>query len=389
MRILISGGGTAGHVNPALAIAQIIKEKCPQAEILFVCSKEESDRAAELVPLAGYPFERIRIKGAARPLYSPKNIYVAMLMVSAKRQAAALIREFSPDLIIGTGGFVCWPVVKAGAKKGIPTLLHESNAAPGLAVRMLREDVDRILVNFPETVDRLCASDASQKQTDKIVCVGNPVMRDFTDGDAEAAFAADEGKKGKGQTVLAFGGSGGAAVFNRMVLNMLRDLAKKRREVRFVFATGPRYYEETAALASEMGIANCLNVEICPYLYDMPERMRQADLILCRAGAMTLSEVAQMGKAAIIIPSPNVTDNHQYKNAKAIADADAGILVTEDGTSPKRLTEIVSELLDHAEIRDRLGKHIKERFARTDVDQRIWEELVRLCPKLEEEAKTR
>ncbi len=372
MRILMSGGGTAGHVNPALAIAQTILQKHPDAQIRFVCSMEPSDRAAELVPRAGYPLERIRIKGAVRPLYSLRNIRAAMLMVSAKRRAAAIIRDFKPDIIIGTGGFVCWPVVKAGAGKGIPTLLHESNAAPGLAVRMLKEDVDKILCNFPETADRLGVSG------DRVCCVGNPLLHAFSDGGREDSRKV-LGIRPEETVVLAFGGSGGAKEFNRMVMEMMTALAQKRQKVRFVFATGPRYYDEIAAQAKTAGIDGCANAEIYPYLYDMPLRMQAADLVICRAGAMTLSEVAQMGKAAIMIPSPNVTDNHQYKNAKAIADADAGILLEEGQVSAGGLTQLVCDLLDAPDVRARLGRHIRERFAKPDANERIYDEIMKLC----------
>ena len=217
MKILLTGGGTAGHVNPALAIADAMRERDPETQCLFAASDMPRDKANDLIPRAGYELRHVHIRGLRRPVVHPANFALPFIMLRSRAQARRLIREFSPDLIVGTGGFACWPVVAEGAAAGIPTAVHESNALPGKAILQLRHRVDRIFVNFPETADRLGLPGGGK---DKVIRVGNPVMAGFR------AVSREEARRQLGiaedtVSVLAFCGSLGASRLN----DALTDLA--------------------------------------------------------------------------------------------------------------------------------------------------------------------
>ena len=210
MRILLTGGGTAGHVNPALAVADALRARDPETQFLFAASDMPRDKANDLIPRAGYELRHIHIRGMRSPVVHPANLALPFIMSRARIQARALIRAFSPDLIIGTGGFACWPVVAEGAALGIPTAVHESNALPGKAIMQVRHRVDRIFINFPETADRL---NLTGRERDRIIRVGNPILPGFgavsrADARKQLGLAPDE------VSVLAFGGSLGAERLN-------------------------------------------------------------------------------------------------------------------------------------------------------------------------------
>ena len=339
MNILITGGGTAGHVNPAIAIADTIKNQYPDAHIAFAASTERSDKARELIGRTAYrELYRIDICGMRSPAFHPGNVRTAVLMAISQVQAKKLIKKFEPDLIIGTGGYASWPLLAAGARMGVPTLVHESNALPGKALMQVRDKVDRILVNFPDAAERFA-------QPDKTYVVGNPLLQGFHvyDGAQSRVKLGIAGKYRK--VVLAVGGSRGAMMVNRYVFDMISAMAKDNPDVLFVTATGKDYYAEYKEKYASAGL-DCLdNVRVSEYIYDMPEQMAAADIVISRAGAMTVSELALMHKAAILIPSPNVADDHQYKNAKALGDAGAAVYARESEFANGGLQARVTELL--------------------------------------------
>jgi len=363
MRVLMTGGGTAGHVNPAIAIANTIKEYEPESEIAFVCSRLARDKAQDLVPRAGYEsLYRVDICGSY-PIWNPKNLKTAYLMIKSRRQAKRIIEKFKPDVIIGTGGFACYPVLNAGADMGIPTLVHESNAIPGKAVKKLARKVDCVMTNFESSANMI--SDAK-----KVIHVGNPNVIGQKKTDIE------EIAKGFAKSVLIFGGSLGAETLNRAVADMLGKIADKYPDIEFYHAAGKRDYEALNEIYQARGLTKKSNVKLVDYIYDMDARMKRADLVISRAGAMTISELSLLGKAAILVPSPYVAANHQYKNAKVLYDAGACELVEESEFDDGKLIRTAERLLLIRSERVQMGENIKA-FAKPEANRIIYEEIVK------------
>lgn len=372
MRVLVTGGGTGGHVNPALAIANTIKQNDPDAVIAYVGTKKGIE--SKLVPKAGYPLYTVEIQGIRRSL-SPANLKTAYLALTSVGKAKKILDEFRPDLVVGTGGYVCWPVVKAASERGIPTALHESNAIAGVAVKMLQNAVDRIYLNFAKTGDTLHCDKT------KILQVGNPIMSDFK------SITRDEARKKLNipdkyrYVLLSYGGSMGAEKVNDAILCLMRDFTSKHPEVLHIHATGSIEWEECGAKFREMGLDKCENIEFVEYIFDMPLKMAAADLTITRAGAMTVTELASTGKCAIFIPSPNVAENHQYKNAKVLVDVGGALLFEEKDLTDdaKPLTQKVSELLCPTgdSVRAEMTEKIRP-FALDNVNRRIYDDLCAL-----------
>lgn len=364
MRVLMTGGGTGGHVNPAIAIAEIIKMNQPDSEIAFVGTKKGIEN--RLVPKAGYELYHINIQGIRRSL-SLSNIKTAYLVMTSPRKAKKIIEEFKPDIVIGTGGYVCWPLLKAAVSMGIPTMLHESNAIAGVAVRQLKDKVDVIMTNFASTAEKLNAKA-------KTVRVGNPISSDF------GRYSKVEARKILGipeyvkTVILSCGGSLGAHRVNEVTLELMKELSAKRDDVMHFHASGRLDSEYAKKMMWEYALNEKENIVLSDYIYNMPIVMAAADIVICRAGAMTLSEIAVMKKAAVIIPSPNVTDNHQYKNAKILSDADAAILIEEKDLDGGRLTKEVERLIESPEKIVSLEQNIAD-FAVDDVGKTIYKEI--------------
>jgi len=367
MRVLMSGGGTGGHVNPAIAIANEIAKREPGSEIAFVGTKRGIE--SRLVPKEGYELHFIEIQGVRRSL-SLDNLKTVYLAARSFSKCKKIIKKFKPDLVIGTGGYACWPVVRAAAAMKIPTALHESNAVPGFAVKMLEKKADKIYVNFEETLSKLSVPEKAMR-------VGNPLKRGFTEIDREKA-RRQLGITGKYRTfLLTLGGSMGAERVNKEVLEVMKEYTSKHPEVLHVHATGAIEYEETKAAFEKAGLDKFENIQLLEYVYDMPVRMAAADVVINRAGAMTLSELALLGKASILIPSPNVTNNHQYKNAAVLRDAGAAVLIEEKDLMSGVLSGKVKELCENREMRESMQENIKK-FAVTDAAGLIYEDLRKL-----------
>ena len=369
MRILMTGGGTAGHVNPALAIAATIREKQPDAEIAFVASALPRDKANDLVPRAGYPLHTVHIQGMARPLWSPSNLKLPFLMIRSRGEAAHIIDEFRPDIIVGTGGFACWPTCRMGIKMGIPTALHESNALPGQAVMKLKDTAHLVMVNFTETIDRLGGGE-------HIIRVGNPIMPGFRE------ISRLEARKRLGLTdsdffILSFGGSLGAEYVNNAVVELAARLTENPNIV-LLHAAGKRDYDRILADWNSTPAGACDRMKLVDYIYDMPDRMAAADLVISRAGAMSVSELALMGKAALLIPSPYVAEQHQLKNAMALVKKGAGVCVEEHTLPEGSLIRAVEDLIAAPDRRAEMGRLIHEGFACSDANDRIYDSLMSL-----------
>ena len=369
MRVLMTGGGTGGHVYPALAIAELIKMNCPDAEIAFVGTERGIEN--RLVPEAGYPLYHIQIQGLRRS-FSPANLKTAYLVMTSPAKAKKILREYRPDLVIGTGGYVCWPLLRAASSLGIPCMVHESNALPGVAVRQLQNRVDVILTNFEETEKLLKVKDRQ-----KVICVGNPLRGAYGTMTREEARRKLGIPEQIGFTVLSFGGSLGANAVNEAAIGLMRAFSLPKEDVMHIHAGGARGQGHARSLFSAYGLEQQPRLRLKDYIYEMPTYMAAADLIICRAGAMTLTELAMMRKPAILIPSPNVTDNHQYKNAKVLADAGAAVLIEEKDLSEESLAETVCRLYEGEEERRAMSEALAA-FHHPKVGQRIWEEICAL-----------
>lgn len=371
----MTGGGTGGHVYPALAIAETIKAKCPDSEIAFVGTEKGIEN--KLVAKEGYKIYHVAIQGIRRSL-SPQNLKTACLVMTSPRKAKRIIEEFRPDVVIGTGGYVCWPLLQAASSMGIPSVVHESNAAPGLAVKVLQKKLDLILTNFAQTEEELHTNK-------RIVNVGNPLRTKCGAIDKKSARESLGIAKDK-FVVLSFGGSIGAKGVNLSALEIMKSFSSLREEVLHYHACGTRFYEDFTKTLSECGLSEKGNITVSDYIYDMPTYMAAADVVVCRAGAMTVSEIAMLGKPTVLIPSPHVTDDHQYKNAKVLSDKGAAILVREEkeveanSRSCKLAAEAVEALYHDKKLREEMGRAISE-FARPDAGERIFDEIEVLVSK--------
>ena len=344
MRFLFTCGGTAGHINPGLAVAGRIRELMPDAEILFVGAQGHME--TELVPREGYAIETVRIDGFQRSL-KPKmlvrNLKTAGYLVESLRKARRIVREFRPDVAVGTGGYVCYPVLKTASELGVPTAVHESNAVPGLTTKLLEKSVNHIMVGFEE-----CRG--FYRHPDKVEVTGTPVRVDFRGADKGRArrqlgLPLDE------PMVLAAFGSLGADYMNRMMSGFIERMGPKP-PFRLVYATGKKFYQQVRSRLEEKGLVSD-RIDVREYIYDMPKVLTAADIMICRSGASTISELTYLGKPAVIVPSPNVVNHHQEKNAKVLADAGAAEVLLEGQFDADKLYETVSGLLSDPE---RMGR---------------------------------
>lgn len=342
MKVLLSGGGTGGHINPGIAIARYLKEKQPDTEFLFVGTHKGLE--GELIPKAGFPIRFIEVEGFRRKL-SLQTVKTIRKMLKGYIQSRKILKEFQPDIVIGTGGYVCGPVVYAASKMGIKTLVHEQNVIPGVTVKMLSKTVDGVLTSFPET---------DQYIKGNLILTGNPISPDLFSYEKETAKQAlgfDERP-----LILTYGGSLGARRVNETVGEMIRNTAKDG-SYQILYATGKREYNK---VMDEMKGCCLENVRIEPYLYNMGECMAAADLVIARAGAMTVSELSAIGKPAILIPSPNVAHNHQEYNARALEHAGGAMVLTENDLSAETLYSMVESFLQDKEKQRKMAEQSKK-----------------------------
>lgn len=350
MRVLIAAGGTAGHVNPALAIAKGIQDRWPGTEIHFAGRREGMEY--KLVSAAGYPFHHIQVHGIQRS-FTPKNIWrnvqAVWHLASAPGAARRILKEVKPDLVIGTGGYVSGPVLQAAARKGYRTAIHEQNAYPGVTNRLLAKQVDLVFAPTESAVERL-------GQPQKTLVTGNPVRPELFDQDRDASrrnlHAGDR------VVLLSYGGSLGAMRVNEVVAELAAWHLQERNFLH-IHATGSIEKDDFAAMAKRMGIDNSPNFEIREYIDDMPAMLAAADLVICRAGALTLAELAAVGRASILVPSPNVAENHQYYNALELEKVRAARVLIEKELNGRQLIDVVDELTQKPQTLRDMGKAAK------------------------------
>ncbi len=332
MKILFTCGGTAGHINPAVALARLFQQRDPSVQVLFAGATGGME--TRLVPKEGYDLRTITISSFYRsvsPSALKHNLKTLRNLQRSKKEAAAILNEFQPDLVVGTGGYASFPVVRAAAKRGIPTAVHESNAMPGLTTKTLSKVVDRILVGFE-------SSKAYYKNPEKVVVTGTPVRGDFF------RYTKQQAREQLGLTddrplLLSFFGSLGAEYMNECMSQCLELEQQAGFPFHHIHGAG-RNYEAMKARCPDSP-----EIDLREYIYDMPLVCAAADLIICRAGASTIAELTSIAKPAILIPSPNVTADHQTKNARALSDHGGAVLLPEKDCTGQRLYQEATSLL--------------------------------------------
>ena len=351
MKVIFTCGGTAGHVNPALALAGLIRQRRPDSEILFVGAHRGIER--ELIQEAGWPFRAVEISSFHRSL-KPKEIRHNLIslrnMVHSSKEARALLKEFPADLVVGTGGYASYPIIREASREGIPTAIHESNAIPGLTTRLLEPHADLIMVGFEE-----CRK--NYRHPEKVLVTGTPVRGDFfvyTKREAKQKLNMDDGRP----VIVSFWGSLGAAVMNRQMAEFLALEAADGCPFHHVHAAGVVGSRQMAAYLSAAGVdlSKMPDLEVREYIHDMGTLMRAADLVICRAGASTISELTALGVPAIIVPSPNVTHNHQEHNAQVLSNAGGAVMILEKDSSGRLLYDTAQAILKDDRRRETMSR---------------------------------
>ena len=333
MRYLITGGGTGGHIYPALSIANELKKRHRNAEILYVGTDKGLE--AKLVPREGFEFKTIRVKGMPRKINKESFIAMKELFLGLK-DSKKIIDEFKPDIVIGTGGYVCGPVVYKAAKKKIPTVIHEQNAFPGMTNKILSKYVDRVMITFEESKKYF-------KYPDKIVLTGNPIRSDILEVDVKKAYK-DLNVDPKIPLIISFGGSGGQKKLNDAFIYIIEKNIYNK-ELQFIHITGERFYEDFMKKLEEKNLVLGKNIQVLPYFYDMPKGLNIADLVITSAGAITLSEISAIGVPAILIPKGYTAENHQEYNARAFEVKGAAKVILEKDLTGHKLNEIINNII--------------------------------------------
>ena len=372
MNFLFTCGGTAGHINPALAVAGILRDRMPDCGILFVGANGKME--TDLVPRAGYDIVTVEVTNIHRSLKPSEIMYNFRSLHNARqatKDARKIIEDFQPDVAIGTGGYVCYPVLKAAAQLGIPTVVHESNAVPGLTTKGLSKVVDRVMVGFEE-------SRKHYPHPERVVVTGTPVRTDFfryTRKEARAELGLTDDRP----LVLSVWGSLGAEVMNCQMAECIALECRDGAPFHHIHGAGRDYRAVLDALQGS-GLADHPEVDVREYIYDMPLVMAAADLVLCRAGASTIAEIAAIAKPAVLVPSPNVVADHQTKNARVLANAGGAVLLPEGESSGEKLYALMTGLLSDAPRREAMSRALRD-MAVPDAAEQIYQTLVRLMEK--------
>lgn len=361
-RVIISGGGTGGHVFPAIAIADAIKAKAPETEILFVGANGKIEM--EKVPKAGYKIEGLNISGFQRKL-SLRNLAFPFKLAASLMKAVMIVKKFKPDAAVGVGGYASGPVLKIANTFGIPTVLQEQNSFAGVTNRILASKASAVCVAY-DGLERFFPKD-------KIIFTGNPVRKDILDNkinasQAKQSLGLDQNKK----TVLIFGGSLGARTINEAVLANA-DALLGMKDVNIIWQVGKMYHDEY----KNCRLAGQKDIKIIPFIENMDMAYSAADIVVCRAGALTISELAILGKAAVLIPSPNVAEDHQTVNAMSLVNKGAAVLVRDVEAKEKLISEIQSLLSD--EVRKSGLESNISYFARPEAAKQIAAEILKIC----------
>lgn len=369
MRVIIAAAGTAGHINPGLAIANKIKLEEKDSEIIFVGTTRGLEN--DLVPRAGFGLKTIEAYGLSKKL-SIENIKKMYKTFRGYGEAKKIIKDFKPDIVIGTGGYICGATISAAHNLGIPTLLHESNAFPGRAVKMLAKKTDTILISFEDARNRI-------KHAKNIVYTGTPVKitkKDYGINE-KSKIIKEIGLNEVKPIVLIFGGSQGAQKINEAILGILKNKLNKNYQI--IWATGPKQYDiiKQSLQDNNISINNIENAKIVPYIYNMEEVMNVANLIVARSGAMTITEISNLGKPSILVPLPNVSNDHQLYNAKVLEGVGAANIILNNDLTYDKLNSQIEEIVLNKNTEEQMSKNALK-VSTNDVENKIFEEIKKL-----------
>lgn len=366
MHILFAGGGTAGHINPALAIAGYIKEKHPDAKISYVGTAKKLE--ATLVPRAGYDFYTIDVAGFSRKV-TPKgiahNISAVYKAATSSIKVRKILKNIKPDIVVGTGGYVSGPVLSAAQKLGIKTVIHEQNAYPGVTTKMLAKNADRVLLAYKEAEKYLNSKNGC-------IVTGNPVRGEIINADKKAA--REKLGLDNRPLILSFGGSLGARPLNEAVTAFIKK-HNGTHKYYHIHASGKNGYKAMKNALSDTPLSE--EITLKDYIYDMDICMAAADIVISRAGAITLSEIQSLGKAAVLIPSPYVAENHQFHNAMSLKKAGAADIIEEKDLTDELFIKTVERLADNNSLLKAMSENAKK-SAIIDANERIYREIMQL-----------
>lgn len=362
MNLIFTCGGTAGHINPAIAVANMMRERHPDCKILFIGASGKMEE--KLVPQAGYELKCLSASGLSRKLSLAglkQNLYAVKCVISAVSACKKIFREFQPDAVIGTGGYASFPALYAAQSMGIPTCVHEANAVPGVTTKMAAKRADRVLVAFEES---------ARYYPGTVEAVGMPIKKEFVCTTKQAA-KAELGLTGKPVVVSAFG-SLGAKVMNETMAEILPMEQRDGFPFHHIHATGSFGWEWMPGMVKDKGVdwENCETIDMREYIYNMPTVMAAADVIIARAGASTCNEIGAAGVPCVLIPSPNVTNNHQEKNARVLEERGGAVVVLEKDCTPEGLYALIRELLADESRRENMSRALRS-MVRVDSAQRI------------------
>lgn len=365
-RIIISGGGTGGHIFPAISIANALKKICPETEILFVGAKDRMEM--QRVPQAGYNIVGLPVRGLIRPLWSPRNISILIDFVKSKWEVKKVIKDFKPDVAVGVGGYASAATLNAAYDLGIPCLIQEQNSFAGLTNKTLAKKACKICVAY-EGMERFFPAN-------RILLTGNPVRQDLSNPSLDKETALNEfGFHANKPTILLIGGSLGARTLNNSVLHALKDI--RNSNVQFIWQTGSYYKDHIAHELEKHGIPE--NLHVTDFIRSMNMAYKAADLVISRAGASSISEICLLGKPSILVPSPNVSEDHQTHNAMALVNKDAALIV-KDAEAEETLIQLAINTVKDKNILETLGKNA-QKMALLNSDTKIAEEILQLIKK--------
>lgn len=371
MRVVLTGGGTGGHVYPALSVMEECLREEPDSQFLYIGTPGGMEKGIVAKEFPNLPFEGIEISGFRRKL-SLDNLKTVLRFMKGVTRSRKLLKRFRPDVVIGTGGYVCGPVVYAAAKLGIPTMIHEQNVIPGLTNKFLSRYVGAVGVSFQ-------GSEKFFPKTKQVAFTGNPRATTFAQADAEAGYASLNLKPGT-KIVLMVGGSRGARAINEAMIGMV-PLLRRLPDVQFVYATGGIYYDETVKRIKELSYGYLpKQLKVMPYIHNMPELLAASSLLVNRAGASTLSEATAVGIPSILIPSPNVTNNHQEANARWLEKEGGAAVLLERDLTANSLFDMIEGIMSSPTKLKGMAHHAK-RMGNGDAAQMFYREMKRLLNK--------
>lgn len=370
MKVIISAAGTGGHINPGIAIANKIMEKEPNSEIVFFGTPNGMEK--DLVPRAGYKLQTIEAYGIEGKSII-NNIKKMIKTMKSTKAVKIFIDKFKPDIVIGMGGYICGPVFWAANSKNIPTILHESNAYPGRAVKMFAKKADKVLVGFEAVKDRLPG-------IKNIVVTGTPtkVKKIDISEKIKSEMLKQLGLNEELPTVLVFGGSQGAKKINDAITDIIINSNNSKYQI--IWATGPTQYDVVKEKFKEhnINIEKIKNAKAIPYIYNMEELMNASDLIVCRSGAMTITEIAIVQKPAIFIPLPSAGANRQEDNARVMEKLNAAKVILNDEINSKILNDYINEIVSNRDNMMQMGKNASS-IAVKNVEDKIYDEIKSIC----------